>query len=464
MTALFGTKARSGVRDAVTVLPEQLLSPPYELRTEMNWIDFSGTANPLGTPPSFLSSIQEAFSAGEAQLPARPRGPHPALGARAALRHARRVVSVRVHRRRHDTGGRPDLPALHRGRGHAWPGGVRARGGQRRPSGGRDTEPVGLRGARSPGRCAPRHLVRRGRAGQSRLPHQPPAAPADAPALPGDVRLGGGGRALHRAVTLGGESMVPLTRDHRNLVVVRSLCESFAMPGVPVSYCVAHPDTIAQIGQFYDSSGVSMLAEVIGELVADRAGAPGAHARVPGHRDPLAAVHAQPHSRHQHLSRRGELRHVLVRERRGHGPRRGERRRAGEPPAAGRLPHPQARRASPGLPTRSTSAWPCVRARTTRAAWPPCARSSARASGRALPTRRAGPVSTSAPFPCRARPRAAPERGRPSRLQRAAGRFPFMRCSRQRPCKERSSSTCTACLMSAAMPAASPPEATTGVS
>ena len=67
-------------------------------------------------------------------------------------------------------------------------------------------------------------------------------------------------------LTLGGESMVPLTRDHRNLVVVRSLCESFAMPGVPVSYCVAHPDTIAQIAQFYDSSSVSMFAEVIGEL------------------------------------------------------------------------------------------------------------------------------------------------------------------------------------------------------
>ena len=66
--------------------------------------------------------------------------------------------------------------------------------------------------------------------------------------------------------------MVPLTRDHRNLVVVRSLCESFAMPGVPVSYCVAHPDTIAQIGQFYDSSGVSMLAEVIGELVLTEQG------------------------------------------------------------------------------------------------------------------------------------------------------------------------------------------------
>ena len=41
------TCAQLGMRECVTALPEQLLSPPYELRTEMNWIDFSGTANPL---------------------------------------------------------------------------------------------------------------------------------------------------------------------------------------------------------------------------------------------------------------------------------------------------------------------------------------------------------------------------------------------------------------------------------
>ena len=42
--------ARLGVRACVTALPEQLLSPPYEMRSEMNWIDFSGTANPLARP------------------------------------------------------------------------------------------------------------------------------------------------------------------------------------------------------------------------------------------------------------------------------------------------------------------------------------------------------------------------------------------------------------------------------
>ena len=60
-----GCDATPGVRAAVTALPEQLLSPPYELRTEMNWIDFSGTANPLGTPPSFIRAMQAALAAGE---------------------------------------------------------------------------------------------------------------------------------------------------------------------------------------------------------------------------------------------------------------------------------------------------------------------------------------------------------------------------------------------------------------
>ena len=36
------TDALPSVRACVTALPEQLLSPPYEMRSEMNWIDFSG--------------------------------------------------------------------------------------------------------------------------------------------------------------------------------------------------------------------------------------------------------------------------------------------------------------------------------------------------------------------------------------------------------------------------------------
>ena len=70
--------------------------------------------------------------------------------------------------------------------------------------------------------------------------------------------------------------------EHRNLVVVRSLCEPFANARHPHQLLHrAHPDTIAQITRFYDSSCVPMFAEVIGELALTETGAPRAHARVP---------------------------------------------------------------------------------------------------------------------------------------------------------------------------------------
>ena len=37
------------------------------------------------------------------------------------------------------------------------------------------------------------------------------------------------------------------------------------MPGMHVSYCIAHPDTISQIARFYDNTCVSMCAEVLAE-------------------------------------------------------------------------------------------------------------------------------------------------------------------------------------------------------
>ena len=66
------TDALPSVRACVTALPEQLLSPPYEMRSEMNWIDFSGTANPLGTPPSFIRAMEAALAAGELNYPPTP--------------------------------------------------------------------------------------------------------------------------------------------------------------------------------------------------------------------------------------------------------------------------------------------------------------------------------------------------------------------------------------------------------
>ena len=44
--------------------PEQVLCPPYEMRDEISWIDFSGTDNPFGMPQSFNDAIVSAFKNG----------------------------------------------------------------------------------------------------------------------------------------------------------------------------------------------------------------------------------------------------------------------------------------------------------------------------------------------------------------------------------------------------------------
>ena len=284
----------------------------------MNWIDFSGHGEPAGhARRRSCRAMQAAFSRRRAQLlrPTARRTRCARVLAR-QLRPARGVVPVRAR----PCGDMvravaPDLPALHRGRGHAWPGGVRARSRQcRPPAWSRSLSPAGF--VVPDPQAAARHGVSFDAAvlanpgyPTSRLLPQPTLL-----ALPGDVRLGGGGRALHRAHA-GGRKHGALAPDHRNLVVVRSLSESFAMPGMPVSYCVAHPDTIAQIAPASTIRRASpMLAEVHRRARPDRAaGIWSARASSWTTEIPLAAVHAQPHARHQHLSCRGELRHVRVR-------------------------------------------------------------------------------------------------------------------------------------------------------
>ncbi len=68
-------------------------------------------------------------------------------------------------------------------------------------------------------------------------------------------------------LTLGGRSFADLTAEYKNLIVVQSLCEEFALPGAHVSYCIAHPDTIAELKRFYDNSCVTMFPEVLAEAL-----------------------------------------------------------------------------------------------------------------------------------------------------------------------------------------------------
>ena len=260
-----GSEARSAVRAAVTALPEQLLSPPYELRTEMNWIDFSGTANPLGTPPSFIRAMQDALTAGELNYP--PDREAHALRSVLARQHGMPVESFLVGSTVGDM--------------------VRAVAQTYQPCTVGVTVPGPVEYALAAGNAGHRVVEISGPAG---FVMPDPAAAARHGIVFDAAVLANPGYPTSRLLplptllsyleactwvvvdersielTLGGESMVPLVREHRNLVVVRSFCEPYAMPGIPISYCVAHPDTIAQIARFYDSSCVPMFAEVLGEL------------------------------------------------------------------------------------------------------------------------------------------------------------------------------------------------------
>lgn len=261
-----GSNVVPGVRDAVAALPEQLLSPPYELRTEMNWIDFSCTANPLGTPPSFIRAMESAFAADELNFsPDREA-------------HALRSALSRLHH----------LPAESFLVGSTVTDMIRAVA---------QTYQFCTVGVAVPGPveyalavCNAGHRVVDIASPAGFIVPEPDSAECLGNTFEAAVLANPGyptSRLLPKTtllsyletcawvvvdersieLTLGGESMIPLVQQHRNLIVIRSLCEPYAMPGIPVSYCTAHPDTIEQISRFYDTTCVSMFAEVLGELM-----------------------------------------------------------------------------------------------------------------------------------------------------------------------------------------------------
>lgn len=66
-------------------------------------------------------------------------------------------------------------------------------------------------------------------------------------------------------LSLNGKSYAPLVEQHRNLIVVQSLCDQYALPGAQVSYLVAHPDVVEEIERFYDATAVNALPELFAE-------------------------------------------------------------------------------------------------------------------------------------------------------------------------------------------------------
>ncbi len=251
-------------RLAPAELPEQSLCPPYDVREEISWIDFSGTENPFGTPRSFVDAMNQALAQGVLSY-------QPDREA-----HALRSVLAR-------TFGMPVESFL-----------VGSTVSNMISAVAQAFEPCVV-GVSTP--CPVEYVLALGNTGHTVERISSPASfiTPDATLLDErnvriDAALLGNptyptSRLLSKStlvsylnrcdwvvvdersieLTLGGESMAPLVRDFRNLVVVQSFSEQYAMPGAHVSYCIAHPETIAEISRFYDNSCVSMFSEVLAE-------------------------------------------------------------------------------------------------------------------------------------------------------------------------------------------------------
>ena len=258
----------SGIRKVVTRLPQQPLSPPYELRNEMIWRDFSSIENPCGTPKMLVSAMGEAIAAGEAGF-APDRDAHSlrtALARRFSLPVNAFLCGTSVN----------DI--------------IRAIAQTYKPCTVGITIPCPVEYALAIGNAGhtiaeisgptgfiapdPAFARERGVQFQAALLANP-SFPASR-LLPKQTVI----RYLQSCnwvivdeelieLTLGGETLLPLVEQYRNLIVVRSLSKTYALGGIPISYCVAHPETIKQIRKFYDSSATSMFGEVLSGLLAE---------------------------------------------------------------------------------------------------------------------------------------------------------------------------------------------------
>ena len=269
MAALLGLGKSVPFRESTSVLPEKPPAVPYEMRTEMTWVDFSHPSNPLGAPKSIVQHMHAALVDGELNYVPDRDG-----------REFRHIISkyLGVDYGSILVGTTPTQLMMYAAMAFDY----------------------GTVGISIP--CMPEYLTAIANAGHSilELSNKISFAPVDAytaqeefgefegvvlanPSYPSS-RLLPRQTLIHYLETctwvivdesnielsFGAESVVPLTEKYPNLMVLRNPSNTYGMPGVPISYLVAHPETIKRIGQFYDGTDVGMFAEVLARQFASQ--------------------------------------------------------------------------------------------------------------------------------------------------------------------------------------------------
>ncbi|MGI6591441.1 MAG: aminotransferase class I/II-fold pyridoxal phosphate-dependent enzyme [Eggerthellaceae bacterium] len=260
--AAFNRHRRGELISDASLNPELPETLPYDMRDEMNWVDFSTPANPLGTPPEFLKAFQKALLRGEISY--RPD--------RNAYAFRRSIASYF------------EIPFESIICGMSPTQMIEAAA---------QSFPITNVGLSVP--CPIEYEMALSNAGHGITTFSNPFSFAACdyamarkqssdfnavllahPAFP-TSRLVSEEMVReyleecdwviidesYLELSLSGESFIPLTEEYSNLIIVRNPSVTFSLEGTPIAYLVAHPDTAERIRAFYDSTGISMFAELI---------------------------------------------------------------------------------------------------------------------------------------------------------------------------------------------------------
>ena len=261
----FGYRGREGVDSRGNVLPELPTTLPHDIRKEISWVDYSNPVNPLGTPKQYIQALHAALVDGE--LAYRPDMSAYALRRIIAAYNEIPIESVLV--------------------GTSTPSSIRnvvqalgpARVGVSTPvsidhelaviNGGSDFIP--LRNPFSFATC--KYYI------AYREINRFDAAILSNPGFPTSRLLNEDVLSeylencrwvivdeSYLELALGGESFIPLTKKHQNLIIIRNPSATFAIPGTPISCIIAHPDTIARIVSYTDPSSNGLATEVLASV------------------------------------------------------------------------------------------------------------------------------------------------------------------------------------------------------
>ena len=265
MAPRFGYRGREGVDNRRNVLPELPTTLPHDIRKEISWVDYSNPVNPLGTPKVFLKAMHTALVDGE--LAYRPDVSAYALRRIMAAYNEMPIESVLIGSSRFSCM-RDVIQALGPSRvGVSVPCGIETELAV--INGGSDFLPISnpFSFATCKYFIAYREINRFDAAILAN-----PGYPTSR-LLTEEILL----EYLENCrwvivdesfleLSLGGESFIPLTKKHPNLVIIRNPSATFAIPGMPISCIFAHPDTIARITSYTDPECNGMASEVLASV------------------------------------------------------------------------------------------------------------------------------------------------------------------------------------------------------